>query len=124
MSSLLREKDVVETPMIDEDDSSDGMPTNGSAPIVLPPSRSSPASSQASTPHSHSRVLPRLLAMADAYYQDGLLRQAIEMYFELVRHHGDSPQARQAEERLLEVARAYERAGELRQARGIYEQLL
>ena len=62
--------------------------------------------------------------MADTYYQGGSLRQAIELYFELVRDHAGTPQAAQAEERLLEVARTYERAGELRQARGIYEQLI
>lgn len=62
--------------------------------------------------------------MADTYRQAGSLRQAVEMYFELVREHADTSQALQAEERLLDVARLYEQTGELRQARGIYEQLL
>lgn len=124
MSGLLAENDVLETPMTDEDESGDVSRVNGSPPIVLPPSRSSAGTSHATTPHSPLRVLHRLLAMADTYYQGGSLRQAIELYFELARDHAGTPQARQAEERLLDVARAYERAGELRQARGIYEQLL
>ena len=100
--------------MIDEeltaDDEDRGV---GPAPeCVVPPSRvrrvgrSPPA---ISTPHGRSRVLPRLLAMADTYYHGGSLRQAIELYFELVRDHADTPQAHQAEERLLDVARTTSR---------------
>jgi hypothetical protein len=123
MSRVVTENADLVTPMIDQDDSDVGVRGNGPAPIVLPPSQT-PAESAAATPHSRTRVLPRLLAMADTYYQGGSLRQAIELYFELVRTHAGTPQARQAEERLLEVARAFEVAGEPRQARGIYEQLL
>ncbi len=94
-------------------------------PMVLPPRhRATTESCAAATPHSRSRVLPRLLAMADTYCQGGSLRQAIELYFEIVREHAGTPQALQAEDRLLDVARSYEQTGELRQARGIYEQLL
>ena len=124
MSTLLTEEHLADVPMIDEEDSDDMETGIGSAPIVLPPSRPGVASAPISTPHGRSRVLPRLLAMADTYYQGGSLRQAIELYFELVRDHAGTTQADQAEERLLEVARTYERAGELRQARGIYEQLI
>ena len=62
--------------------------------------------------------------MADTYRKSGALHQAIEMYFEIIREHPDTHQARLAEDRLLDVARTHEQAGELRQARGIYEQLL
>jgi hypothetical protein len=124
MSTLLTEEDLADVPMIDDEDSDLGEAMMAPAPIVLPPSRPSVATTPISTPHGRSRVLPRLLAMADTYYQGGSLRQAIELYFELVRDHAGTPQAFQAEERLLEVARTYERAGELRQARGIYEQLI
>ena len=83
-------------------------------------------SSLPGTSHSgpSSRILARLLSMADAYRESGSLRQAIEIYFELIREHADTPQGHRAEERLFDVARSYERSGELRQARGIYEQLL
>jgi hypothetical protein len=125
MSTLLTEDDVPATSLIEEMDDEEGRLSDSSPPIVLPPMRPSASeTAPASTPHSRSRVLRRLLAMADAYYQGGSLRQAIELYFGLVRDHAGTPQALQAEERLLEVARAYEHAGELRQARGIYEQLL
>jgi hypothetical protein len=104
----------------------DDEPREASPPPRVMPTRlpSTDDRSEISTPHSHLRVLPRLLAMADTYRLAGSLRQAVEMYFQLVREHSDSPQALQAEDRLLEVARSYEEAGELRQARGIYEQLL
>lgn len=125
MSSLLTESEIPATSLIDEAEDDDLLRPAGPPPIALPPSRPSTGEmTPVATPHGRSRVLPRLLAMADAYYQGGSLRQAIELYFELVRDHAGTTQAFQAEERLLEVARTYERAGELRQARGIYEQLL
>ena len=71
-----------------------------------------------------SRVLPRLLRMADFYVQTGALRQALEMYFDLYRNHDDSPEAEKAEDRILEVARIHEENGELHLARAIYEQLI
>jgi tetratricopeptide (TPR) repeat protein len=104
-----------------EDEPQETSPPPRVIPSRLPESCEPPA---ISTPHSRLRVLPRLLAMADTYRQAGSLRQAVEMYFELVREHADTPQALQAEDRLLDVARLYEEIGELRQARGIYEQLL
>ncbi len=71
-----------------------------------------------------SKVLPRLLRMADFYLQTGALRQALEMYFDLYRNHEDSPEAAKAEDRILEVARIHEENGELHLARAIYEQLI
>ncbi len=120
MNPMLDEEPLAETMLNDDDEESDAEISR--PPIVVPP-RPAPAPAM-TTPHGRTRVLPRLLAMADTYYQGGSLRQAIELYFELVHDHAGSPQARQAEERLLAVARTYEQAGELRQARGIYEQLL
>jgi hypothetical protein len=75
-------------------------------------------------PDNEARILRRLLSMADVYRASGSLRQAIEMYFSLIRDYGDSPQAIISEERLLEIANSYVRTGEMKQARGIYEQLL
>jgi hypothetical protein len=71
-----------------------------------------------------SKVLPRLLRMADFYLKTGALRQALEMYFDLYRNHDDSPEAAKAEDRILEVARLHEENGELHLARAIYEQLI
>ncbi len=73
---------------------------------------------------SRARVLASLLRMADIYQKAGSLRQALEMYFELVSEYSGTPQAGCAEERLLEVAHHYEQSGELHLARSIYEQLL
>jgi hypothetical protein len=92
----------------------------------------SPKHEQTSTPHltiepardPRSKVLPRLLAMADLYLKTGALRQALEMYFDLYRNHEDSPEATKAEDRILEVARIHEENGELHLARAIYEQLI
>jgi len=125
MNSLLVETDAPKTTIVDELDREESPDLNGSPPIALPPLRPSQAEpSEQSLPESRLRVLARLLAMADTYRESGSLRQAIEMYFELIRDHADTPQALQAEKRLMGVARSYEQAGELRQARGIYEQLL
>jgi hypothetical protein len=71
-----------------------------------------------------SKVLPRLLAMADHYLKAGALRQALEMYFDLYHNHEDSPEAEKAGEGILEVARIHEENGELHLARAIYERLL
>src|SRR6185312_7067376 len=55
-------------------------------PVTFPP-RSKPAI-VAQAPHDvppapRSKVLPRLLAMADSYLRADSLRQALEMYFDL-----------------------------------------
>jgi hypothetical protein len=71
-----------------------------------------------------SKVLPRLMAMADHYLKTGSLRQALEMYFDLYQNHEGSPEAAKAEDRILEVARIHEENGELHLARAIYEQLI
>lgn len=123
MNPMLDEEQLADTMLHDDDESEAEADIEAGGPPIVLPSRPAPAPAM-TTPHGRTRVLPRLLAMADTYYQGGSLRQAIELYFELVHDHAGSPQARQAEERLLAVARTYEQAGELRQARGIYEQLL
>ncbi len=71
-----------------------------------------------------SPILTRLLQMADLYFRQGAPKQAIEMYFQLVDVHGQTPEGRQAHDRLMEVAADYESQGLLRQARSIYERLL
>jgi tetratricopeptide (TPR) repeat protein len=105
-------------------------------PIMVPPRFTTTAKAEPVAPvaamepeeegprDNTARVLPRLLAMADTYRNTGSIRQAIELYFELIKYYSDSPQALKAEDRLLDVAQSYELAGELRQARGIYERLL
>jgi len=121
---LIDQSDSPTTALLDDLDRQDEVRRNDPLPLHLPPLNSAPIND--STPYelaSHSRVLARLLDLADAYSAAGSPRQATEMYFELVREHAETPQSRIAEQRLLDVARAYEQAGELRQARGIYEQL-
>jgi hypothetical protein len=85
------------------------------APAVEAP----PQSSQ-----TDSRVLERVLGMADRYREDNLLRQAAEMYFEVVERHSSAPERDRACQRLLEIAEHYEDIGAPHQARGIYERLL
>jgi hypothetical protein len=93
-----------------------------SAPVPAPAPMAQPAHEVPPAPRS--RVLPRLLAMADMYLRADSLRQALEMYFDLIRSHPDTPEAILAEERVLEVARRHEEAGELHSARAIYDQLV
>jgi tetratricopeptide (TPR) repeat protein len=125
MNTIVLEHEAPPTLIVDELDREDKADGNGDAPPQMPNYRAA-ALERAAQTHSgsSSRILVRLLSMADAYRESGSLRQAIEMYFELIREHAETPQGHRAEERLFDVARSYERSGELRQARGIYEQLL
>ena len=125
MSTLILDDNSSLTMLVDELNGENGFDWSAPSPMMSPPARPEPDDAAAiAEAANRSRVLTRLLGMADTYRATGSLRQAVEMYFELVRQHAESPQALQAEERLLEVAQNYEKAGELRQARGIYEQLL
>ena len=125
MNTIVLESDVPTTVIVDELDREEDGQASG-ARTTLPPVFRASTLESAGPAHSatSARILARLLSMADSYRESGSLRQAIEMYFELVREHAETPQGHRAEERLLDVARSYERSGELRQARGIYEQLL
>jgi len=80
-----------------------------------------PAPAPAAPPNP---VLARLLRMADGYRRSGQPYQAIEMYFELVDDHGETPQGVQAREHLMAVCEQYEQEGKMRQARALYERLL
>jgi tetratricopeptide (TPR) repeat protein len=130
MKTIVLESTAPATVIIDDldradEDRLDEAHLEGTPPSHLPSFRGASLEHQ-SPSHSaiSSRILARLLSMADSYRESGSLRQAIEIYFELMHEHSETPQAERAEERLFDVARSYERAGELRQARGIYEQLL
>jgi hypothetical protein len=65
-----------------------------------------------------------LLGMADRYRADNLLRQAAEIYFQVVDRYVGAPESSRARQRLLEIAEHYENIGAPHQARGIYERLL
>ncbi|MFO0891268.1 MAG: hypothetical protein U0790_19255 [Isosphaeraceae bacterium] len=91
-------------------------------PVVLP-SRP-PAAEHPEEDHHRGRVLDHLIGMAEMYARGGALRQAIELYFEVLGDHGGTPQAGEAEDRLLAIAQHYEDQREFRLARGIYERLL
>jgi hypothetical protein len=85
------------------------------APGVEAPARPSQPDSQA---------MERVLGMADRYRADNLLRQAAEMYFEVVERCKSAPELARARQRLLEIAEHYENIGAPHQARGIYERFL
>lgn len=69
-------------------------------------------------------VLDRLLAMAQTYRSEGGIRQAMDMYWELLEDFPGTPQAEEARKVLLDLAMSYERNGARREARSIYERLL
>lgn len=75
-------------------------------------------------PNGIEAVLNRLLAMAQTYRSEGSPWQAMEMYWELVEDHPDTPQAEEARKVLLEIAMSYEHNGSRREARSIYERLI
>jgi hypothetical protein len=126
VSTLILDQEASATMLVDDLDVENGLDDwNGSGTMISPPTRPAPDDpAEQAEPPNRARVLGRLLAMADTYRKAGSVRQAVEMYFELIREHAESSQALEAEDRLLDVARYYEKGGELRQARGIYEQLL
>jgi len=69
-------------------------------------------------------ALVHLAKMADVYFASGAVRQATELYFEILERHADTPEAVQARARLMAIAEGYERAHATRQARSLYERLL
>ena len=71
-----------------------------------------------------SRVLDRLLEMADTLRAYGKVHQSIEVYFTLVEAHAGTGQAGRAFDRLVQIAERYDEAGERHQARSLYERLL
>ncbi|MEI7703338.1 MAG: hypothetical protein WCK73_01925 [Deltaproteobacteria bacterium] len=85
---------------------------------VTPPAAAPPPAAPSSP------VLARLLRMADAYRRSGAPHQAMEMYFELVEEHGETPEGILSRERLMAICEQYEQEGKMRQARSLYERLL
>ena len=76
-------------------------------------------------PNGESVVMDRLLSMADHCMRDRQLRQAREMFFEILDRPGAADSEMEHARRcLMEIAQHYERTGNPHQARGIYEQLL
>ncbi len=69
-------------------------------------------------------LLGRLLAMARQFGSEGNLRQAQDMYWELVEAHPGTAQADAARTLLLEMAGKYERDDAPHMARSIYNRLL
>ena len=92
------------------------------APVVVPP-HDRPEDDEVISPQ-RKRLLSHLLGMADMYPRNGSLRQAIELYVELVNDHDGTDQSLLASDRLMTIAQHYEDNCELRLARGIYERLL
>ena len=103
--------------------------TQGVNPAVPPPleTPSVPGQEESLPPVPNafgSALRARLLSMADGYRLTNAPHQALEMYFELLACHPDTPEAAQAQSRLLEIGDRYERYGEPRQARSIFERLM
>ncbi len=71
-----------------------------------------------------SKALERVMGMAERYLADNLLRQAAEMYFEVLDRYNSVPESDRARQQLLEIAEHYEDIAAPHQARGIYERLL
>jgi len=69
-------------------------------------------------------LLPRLLNIAEGYRAEGSLRQAMDIYFDLVEKYPRTPEACRAQEILLLIGERHERQGEFHQARSLYERLL
>ncbi len=69
-------------------------------------------------------LLERLLAMARRYRNEGKLREAMELYWELAEDHIGAPEAGVASTVLLEMAASYERSEAPHMARSIYKRLL
>ena len=85
----------------------------------LPPRPDSPLEAS-----GERAVLDRLFAVAQAYRNDGSVRQAMDLYWELVEDFPETRQANDARKVLLELASQYEREGARHAARTIYERLL
>jgi hypothetical protein len=90
------------------------------APLV-PPARLTAARPQTGTGNP---LLSRLLKIAEGYCKEKAIRQAVEIYFEMVETQSHTPEALVAREELLRIGEQYERNGEFRQARSLYERLL
>ncbi|MGO8702885.1 MAG: hypothetical protein ACLQVA_03625 [Candidatus Brocadiia bacterium] len=86
----------------------------------------SPAAAAApQPPPAETPVLDRLMHLADQCLHNYELRQAAEMYFDMLNRPGAGPhETDQARRHLLEIAAYYEETGKPHQARGIYERLL
>ena len=76
-------------------------------------------------PPTGAPVADRLMAMADHCLHKNLLRQAAELYFEMLDRPGaGASEMEHARQCLMEIAEYYQRTGNPHQARSIYEQLL
>ena len=96
-------------------------PTPAPAPASAQPTPAQPSDTTKTT--YQNRAIGMLMRIADTYREQNNLRQATEMYFDILHKYPDAPEARLAHERLMELAAYYESRGELRQARYICEQL-
>lgn len=71
-----------------------------------------------------SSVLSRLLRMADNYRSANMLRQALEIYWDLAENHSSTPEAQQARQRLLAICEWYETQGKLHHARAMCQRMM
>ena len=97
---------------------------NDARPEVVATAKSQDSHTADCPDFSESPVLAQLLEIADGHFAAGAIHQAMEIYFELVSEHDDTPEGMQAGDRLMNIARRYVSAGLLHQARSIYERLM
>ncbi len=95
---------------------------NGTVIAATPEDGRAPAS--ASPPEAQSRILDRLLRMADGYLAASAFHQAEEMYLELAADYPRTAQGERARARLFELCEQYEKGCKLHQARSLFERLL
>lgn len=88
------------------------------------PAAAQPAAQPAPQPAARPAARLRLLQMAQRYHAEGAVRQAMEIYWQLLEDHDGTEEARHAEEHIVAIAEAYERDGARHIAKSIYERLL
>jgi len=64
-----------------------------------------------------------LLRMGDAWFEQGDLRQAVDIYLKIIEHYPDNQESKSAQTALLTIAQRYERDGLLRLSLDILERV-
>lgn len=70
------------------------------------------------------RGLRMLFRIAERYWAQGAIRQALELYIEIYDKYGYVPEAEPAHQRLMEIAEWFESRGDVHQARALVERIM
>lgn len=93
-------------------------------PAPAPALRHGHAHEECAANAANAPVLRHLLALGDHYLDDGLRRQAMDVFWSLVHGYPRTHEGELARQRLIQMAEVFDREGSHRIARDIYEQLL